>query len=475
MGACNAAPRRPSTGGARTFIVAVAVLLALRLGLLVLRWVVGGEPLQPDSPLYLQLASGLVQHGWFSSSLEAYRPEVFRTPGYPAYLAVFQWLGLESTFWPLLVQELLYLGTVAAFFYGTRALLDVGLARAVVLFLLIEPGGIAYPKLILSDTLHLALIVPAVLALGWHLKTGRWPWLVAAGVLLGAAAWVRPAAFLLPVVFAPVLLVAGRFRGIAFARAGMLILVTTLALSPWLARNQVLFGIPYLSGQASNMLVNYHLPYVWEVTRGLPFQQGQREAAALGGRAVASAERERGRPLDVVERLDVQQQAALDALHQHPLAYAQRWVIGMLKTLLGPGLLDAYGAYGHQADRVRFSTIDEASFVRKVTLFLKGQDLFVLGEVLLRGVMLLLALVGAVVILRSGNPFLWIILLFSAYTVAIPGPMGLTRLRFAAEGFLFLQAWLGLRCLLDLRAERRSATRHDRGTALLADDERPAA
>lgn len=132
----------------------------------------------------------------------------------------------------------------------------------------------------------------------------------------------------------------------------------------------------------------------------------------------------------------------------HPVAYAQRWVIGVLKTLLGPGLLDAYAAYGHNQTRVRFSQIDEASFARKMQIFLISQDLFVLTEVLARGLVLIFALAGAVVILRTSSPFLWIMMLFTAYTVTIPGPMGLTRLRFAAEGFLFLQAWLGLRCLL---------------------------
>jgi 4-amino-4-deoxy-L-arabinose transferase-like glycosyltransferase len=446
-GACAAGPRQVAADSARPFAIAVVALLAVRLGLLLL-WAAVGEPLQPDSPLYLQLAAGLVERGWFSSSLELYRPEVFRTPGYPAYLASFRWLGIETTVWPLLVQELLYLGVVAVFYRGTRALLDIGLARAVVLFLLIEPGGIAYPKLILSDTLNLALLVPAVFALGFHLKTGRWRWLILAGALLGAAAWVRPAAFLLPVVFAPVLLVAGRFRRDAFARAAALMLVTTLAVSPWLARNQAVFGTPYLSGQASNMFANYHLPFVWEVTRGLPFAAGQREAVAIVDEAIVAAEREQGRPLDAVERLDVQQQTALRLLLDQPTAYAQRWVIGMLKTLLGPGLLDAYAAYDHHADRVRFSSIEEASIARKVRLFLAAQDLLVLGELLLRGALLALALIGALVILRSSNAFLWIIMLFSAYTVAIPGPMGLTRLRFSAEGLLFLQAWIGLRCVL---------------------------
>jgi 4-amino-4-deoxy-L-arabinose transferase-like glycosyltransferase len=400
------------------------------------------------------LATGLVEHGWFSSSLATYQPELFRTPGYPAYLALFQWLGLDPVFWPLLVQELLYLGTVAMFFFGTRALLDVGLARAVVIFLLFEPGGIAYPKLILSDTLHLALIATAVFALGWHFKTRRWSWLVAAGILLGAAAWVRPAAFLLPLVFAPVFIVSARFRRLGLARAGLLLLVTTLTLSPWLARNQLIFGTPYLSGQASNMFANYHLPYVWEVTRGLPFQDGQREAAALIAEALAAAEAAQGESLTMVDRLEVQQQAALDELLRHPGVYAQRWVIGTLKTLLGPGLLDAYAAYGHQPERLRFSAINEASFIRKIRAFVAAQDWLVLGEILLRGAMLGLGLIGALVTLRSGNTFLWVILLFPAYTIALPGPMGLTRLRFAAEGFLFLQAGIGLRYTSRILAHR---------------------
>jgi 4-amino-4-deoxy-L-arabinose transferase-like glycosyltransferase len=464
-GRCAAVPVSPRPGSERAFVIAVGVLLGLRLSLVLLFWALGGEPLQPDSPRYLQLAAALVERGWFSASFDAYRPEIFRTPGYPAYLAVFQAFGVAGTFWPILVQELLYLGAVAVFFVGTRVLLDAGLARAVVLFLLIEPGGVAYPKLILSDTLNLALTVSALFALGAHFRSGRWSWLILAGVLLGAAAWVRPAAFLLPLVFAPVLIVEGQFRRVAFVRAGMLVLVTTLTLSPWLGRNQVLFGSPTLSGQASNMLANYHLPYVWEVTRGLMFGDGQRQAAELVGQAVAAAEVARGGPLNAVERLAVQQDAALAELLQYPGAYAQRWVTGMLKTLLGPGLLDVYSAYGHERDRVRFSAIEEASFALKLKVFLAGQHWPVLAEVLLRGLLLALALAGAVAMLRSGDPFLWSILLFSAYTVFVPGPMGLTRLRFAAEGFLFLQAWIGLRCLrevlrtLQARPGRPSATR----------------
>ena len=132
-GACAAAPLPLRAGGERAFVIAVLALLGLRLLLVVLLWAVGGEPLQPDSPLYLQLAAALADKGWFSVDTQVYVPEVFRTPGYPAYLAAFLVQGVPGTFWPLLGQELLYLATVAAFFVGTRSMLDGGLARAVVI------------------------------------------------------------------------------------------------------------------------------------------------------------------------------------------------------------------------------------------------------------------------------------------------------------------------------------------------------
>jgi hypothetical protein len=118
----------------------------------------------------------------------------------------------------------------------------------------------------------------------------------------------------------------------------------------------------------------------------------------------------------------------------------------MPKTLLGQGVLDAYAAYGNQPDRVRFSVIAEPGFARKLGIFLAEQDWMVQGDVPLCSVLLVLAAIGVVVILRAGNAFLWLLLLFSAYTVSIPGPVGLTRLRIAAEGLSFLPAWIGLRC-----------------------------
>ncbi len=56
----------------------------------------------------------------------------------------------------------------------------------------------------------------------------------------------------------------------------------------------------------------------------------------------------------------------------------------------------------------------------------------------------MLVLVGGWVVLRSNQPFLWIVLLSNLYFVFLPGPMGYPRFRFPVEGFWFVQAWLGL-------------------------------
>jgi hypothetical protein len=79
-----------------------------------------------------------------------------------------------------------------------------------------------------------------------------------------------------------------------------------------------------------------------------------------------------------------------------------------------------------------------------------------LAQVALCAALLGLALVGAVVIVRSGNAVRRSIMLFSTYTLSITGRIGLTGLRCAAEGFLCLQARLGLRCLRDRLGSGRS-------------------
>ncbi len=429
------------------FTVAVILLVVLRTAFVVAIFAADGELNRPDSPLYLVLAQNLSNLGWFSVSGEVFTPEVFRTPGYPAFLALFKELGLDAAYWPIAVQHILYLATVALFFASIRQLLDPSIARAGTLFLLIEPGGLAYPSFFLSDTVSLLLITVSVLSLGFFLRDRKIPLLLACGVLLGLAVLVRPGTMYLPVVFACVIWVAHGPSLSSVARGTTLILICILVTGPWLIRNHAHFGVPYVSAQASNMFANYHVPFVWESARGIPFAEGQQVFADTLDAEQARREQVLHRPLNLVESSRMRQTLALEEIARYPGAYAYQWGIGILKTLFGISVTEIYASFHLRSDRLHYFEINETAITKKLWIFLSHQDALVAAEVLMRMILTAFALAGAVAIVRSRDPFLFAIALTSAYFVFLPGPMGLARMRFPIEGMLFIQAWLGLRLL----------------------------
>ena len=426
------------------FFDIVIALVVLRAAFFAYFVISGGEALGGDSLNYLLLSDNLANVGWFSRSTEVFSPEVFRTPGYPVFLSLFSLLGLESQYWVSLTQEILYLATAFLFYQGIRRLMDEDIARVTLVFLLVEPGGLAYPKLVLSETLFVPFIIGAILLLGFYFRDRSWPQALMAGLLLGLATMVRPAAMYLPLLFGVVMWLGAPRRPRAALHVGVMAVAFIAVLSPWLLRNYIHFGALHVSGQTSRMLANYHVPMVWESVKELPFEKGQETMKSRVADAAAAESARRDRPLDTVEVYRLQQSMALEELARHPFDYAEQWFYGVLKSSMGSNLTEIYRVTGIRADRVHNFDIVEPSFFRKVVQYLIHQDPFVLVEVIFRGLLALFVLVGAWAILRCNQPFLWIMLLANLYFVFIPGPMGNSRFRFPVEGFWFIQAWLGL-------------------------------
>lgn len=426
------------------FIDVVVAIVLLRAAFFAYFLISGGETLEPDSRTYLILSDNLTNLGWFSRSAEAFSPEVFRTPGYPLFLSLFSLLGLDSLYWVSAAQEMIYLATAFLFYHGIRRLLNEDIARVGLVFLLLEPGGLAYPKFIISESLFVLFIIGAVLLVGIYFRDLGWRKLLIAGLLLGLATLVRPAATYLPLLFGVVIWLRARHRTRAALHAGVMALAFMAVLTPWLVRNYVHFGTLFVSGQTSNMLANYHVPIVWESVRGLSFEEGQAMMKSHVAETAAVEGSKRNHPLDSVEVFELQQSLALEELARHPVDYAKQWFYGVLKTSLGVNVTELYHAIDIRADRLHYSDIIQPSFFRKILQFLLHQDPLVLVEVMFRALLAVCMLVGAWAIVRSNEPFLWIILLANLYFVFIPGPMGNARFRFPVEGFWLIQAWLGL-------------------------------
>ncbi len=423
----------------------VLLLVLFRIGLLAYFVFTEGKYLYPDSPMYLELAENLVKHHVFSMSrFEPFLPHVFRTPGYPGFLAFFKFLGLQNPYFIVLVQEFIYAATIIIFYFLSQGLFDRNIIRGGLIFLLLEPGGLAYPKLLLSEVLFFPTLVISVLLIGQYLRKNRLRYLVVAGLVMGIGALIRPGMMYLPLVLAITMILFNIRNLKRWLDAAVLILIFVLVISPWLTRNYHCFGKIFMSGIQGYTLANYHVPMVWELFKGMPQEQSQAIIQSKVNVEKQKLEQVSG-PLSAADIFLLQQKIAVNELAKTPLAYGAAWLFGMLKTMNGPNIIELYDIFGVNPDRARlFQIISEQGWTGIFYYLINTDFLFLLNSIL-TVLMTGFALLGAFNILKSKDAFLWVMMLSNFYFIVSAGPMGEARFRFPVGLYWFIQAYLGWR------------------------------
>ena len=211
-----------------------------------------------DSSFYRTQAEALVQHG---ASLDAAgQPETRYTPGYPAFLALFLGAGLgyegavaaQHAIWIVLA------GAAAALAWRHSRSIIAAVSAGLVTTL--DLPGVQSSISILSETLAAGTLtgaaVCALLAIRCAHKSAALRWAVAAGLLAGATALVRPIAIALGVPLAVAILIGADRRWRAAAAA---VLLAAFAVLPvfWTIRNARETGVATLSSLAGINLLHY--------------------------------------------------------------------------------------------------------------------------------------------------------------------------------------------------------------------------
>jgi 4-amino-4-deoxy-L-arabinose transferase-like glycosyltransferase len=175
-------------------------------------------------------------------------PTAYRAPGFPLVLAVGRMLLGDSLLGPRLLQALIaaagagLVGIVAHQIWGRRTALAATALAAV------APLMVVYSGSLISEPLFVTLELGALACALAAREDPRWArWVVAAGLLGGAAALTRPAGLVLLLALA---LCAG-----ARKPALALVVVGLLTVAPWTIRNAVTFHafVP-VSTEAGNTL-----------------------------------------------------------------------------------------------------------------------------------------------------------------------------------------------------------------------------
>lgn len=233
------------------FFVAVVVRVAYAL---MLQGMFGSDVFTSysDANEYRIIAGNIAQHGVFSEATVAPQLvlDAMRTPGYPAWLALFQWFKLPY-FVAICVQDILA-GIVAVLIYRLALLLfnnrRAGIGAAIIFAF--DPAAIYWANLLMSDHFAGVFFITAT----WLLAKKKYGW---AGVVYGITTLIRPVFFyLFPLVIVMIVwlhrnTIRESLKNKTVLASMRPIIVMTLffflVIFPWMIRNKVHFNTWALS------------------------------------------------------------------------------------------------------------------------------------------------------------------------------------------------------------------------------------
>jgi hypothetical protein len=231
-----------------------------------------------DSREYYAIAQNVVEHGAFSQDKprvgEPLRPDTWRTPGYPLFLAAAMRIVGKSATALVFVQQVLAVLNVWLAYRIARGAVGERRAVAFAVLFLLEPYHLFYSLWLLATTWFTTVLLAAWAA--WNelasalRQVDRPEWrLFATGALLGALCGflvlVRPVAVLIPfVVFVGLIIDRVRFRnddghiaGNAFLSISAFVLFGLFMTGGWCVRNALHTGHAALSDQSGVVLAYF--------------------------------------------------------------------------------------------------------------------------------------------------------------------------------------------------------------------------
>lgn len=214
--------------------------------------------LHKDATEYALLSDSIIKTHSFS--IDGSVPETFRTPGYPAFIALIRTISGGSFLAVTFIQILLALcialliQKIGAQHFSPK----VG-AMAAIIFL-INPTTLLVSLVIHSEIPFVTLYILLFWLIGEYLEKKPWSISIISGFLTAMAMYIRPIGFLaFPIFLAPILFTKINWKK-KIVLATILVTVTLLLLAPWMLRNKEKTGVFGFSSLATQSIVTYSIP-----------------------------------------------------------------------------------------------------------------------------------------------------------------------------------------------------------------------
>lgn len=205
-----------------------------------------------DQGGYKQLGAAMARSGEFTRFPESpvFIPEVIRTPGYPAFVAVIYRLFGEHTLPVVIAQALVFAAICLIVFAIAKRVAGDRAATVAAFMTALFPPLPYYGALVLTEVWTTFVLALAVLACLRAMQRDRVGDFILAGVLFSATTLVRPAFVLLPFGLAiamPILVPAERSHRRRIGHWAAMAVAAALTLVPWFTYNYVYLGRVTLS------------------------------------------------------------------------------------------------------------------------------------------------------------------------------------------------------------------------------------
>ncbi|MDY6862054.1 MAG: glycosyltransferase family 39 protein, partial [Thermodesulfobacteriota bacterium] len=317
--------------------IIIVAIVALTTRILLFSGILMRNPggfFQVDSYGYWQIAENIINHNSFSSSNNMpLMPNHSRTPLYPLFISSLSWFGLNAP-GIIFIQILLSSVTCILVIFLTYALTGnwkpAFLAGGIIA---VDIPSVVLSNCLLTETLFTFLLTFSILFLVFNLKAQKKSLtLCYSGILMGFSILCRPIAVFLPIFVIILLLLFSRTTKLyLFNRIFLYLFFCFLTVSPWLVRNQVVFGSPFLSTIGYKSLLYYRAAGVYSMKEGISISKSQ-EILRKKARSAFQGNIKH----EPIEYMKFEAKIASSIIMENPLIYIRNHILSVFNMLFKP-------------------------------------------------------------------------------------------------------------------------------------------
>lgn len=401
-----------------------------------------------DSETYWQLAENIINHNSFSRSIAwPLVPEHNRTPLYPLFIGSLRLLGLGA---PNIVFVQIFLSSATCLIVILLTYKLVGswypacLAGGIIA---VDIPSIVMSNALLTETLFTFILTLSVLYLVFYFKRNeRTSSLLISGTLMGLAMLCRPIALFLPFFITVLIFLFSKQTKIyIFRRAILYFIFCFLVVFPWLIRNQIVFGSPFLSTIGSYNLLYCRAGSIYAVKEGITLS----EASMILNEKVKSAFHGNIEE-DPIRYKNLEAKVATSIILAHPFIYMRNVIVSVINMLFKPSRGTIELQLGFTKKQISLIPWGEKGGLSLLARLLQQTSLFtvilVIIQLFMLAILWILFSYGMTVsLLKKEYLVFWIIALVMTYFCLVSaGPEAYARFRVPIVPFLAIGSGIGL-------------------------------